>query len=165
MKIRRTTLNDLEHLLTLFEGARAFMRQTGNHQQWNQGYPSVEILKNDIETGQSYFVCHENDDIIGTLMFHIGEDHTYRVIDGKWLNDEPYGVIHRIASNQKVKGIGQFVFDWALQQCPNLRIDTHQDNQVMRNLLMKEGFIECGIIYLENKEPRIAYHKVKKEST
>ncbi len=165
MRIRKTTLQDLEILLQLFETARRFMRKTGNHFQWHQGYPSLELLTNDIKNGESYVVCNENNDIIGTLMFRIGEDQTYHVIDGKWLNEEPYGVIHRIASNQKEKGIGQFVFDWALNQCSNLRIDTHQDNKVMRNLLIKEGFVECGIIYLDNNDPRIAYHKVKKEST
>ena len=42
----------------------------------------------------------------------------------------------------------------------NLRIDTHEDNIPMRSFLLKHGFVECGIIYLENGEERIAYHKV-----
>ena len=84
----------------------------------------------------------------------------YIEIDGKWLNDEEYGVVHRIASNGKEKGIAHLVFDWALNKCPNLRIDTHEVNIPMRTLLIKEGFKECGIITIADGTLRIAYHKV-----
>ncbi len=45
-------------------------------------------------------------------------------------------------------------------QCGHLRIDTHNDNIVMQNLLPKPGFVHCGTIYVEEDDaPRLAYEK------
>lgn len=74
-------------------------------------------------------------------------------------NTYPYGVVHRIASSGKRKGSASFCLNWALEQCGCLRIDTHHDNIVMQNLLKKNGFQYCGIIYLEDGSPRLAYQK------
>lgn len=39
----------------------------------------------------------------------------------------------------------------------NLRIDTHADNHTMQHLIQKHGFQKCGIVYVEDGTPRIAY--------
>lgn len=53
--------------------------------------------------------------MVGTFCFIVGEDPTYAVIDnGKWLNDAPYGVIHRMASNGKRKELQTNASDGAL---------------------------------------------------
>lgn len=81
--------------------------------------------------------------------------------DGEWIGDADYGVIHRIASDGSVKGVGTFCINWAFEQCGHLRIDTHTDNKVMQNLLRKLGFTQCGIIHVvEDNYPRFAYEKV-----
>jgi RimJ/RimL family protein N-acetyltransferase len=46
-----------------------------------------------------------------------------------------------------------------MAQIPNIRIDTHRDNAIMQHLLEKNGFVKCGIIYVEDGSPRIAYQK------
>ena len=163
MNIRQTHINDIDEVMNIYQEDRSFMRLTGNHNQWVNNYPPQSLILEDIEKGQSYVILNEENEIVGVMMYAIGNDPTYNVIEGAWLNDEPYGVIHRIASKINAKGIGKFCFDWALNQCPNLRIDTHEENRVMRDLLTRFKFTECGIIYLVNNEPRIAYHK-RKES-
>ena len=81
--------------------------------------------------------------------------------DGDWIGSGPYGVIHRIAGDGSVKGIGTFCINWAYEQCGHLRIDTHEDNYVMQNLLKKLGFERCGIIHIvEGNAPRIAFEKI-----
>lgn len=83
------------------------MRSKGNLTQWNDGYPSVEIITEDIDNGNSY-VFVENDEIVGTFAFIIGEDPTYQVIeDGEWHSSKIYGTIHRIASSGKAKGLAK----------------------------------------------------------
>ena len=90
--------------------------------------------------------------------FIIGEDSTYlRIEDGKWLNENPYGTIHRIASDGAVKGLFSACIDFCKSQMEDLRIDTHADNKTMQHLILKNGFQKCGIIYLTNGSPRIAY--------
>ncbi len=70
-------------------------------------------------------------------------------------------MVHRIASDGSVKGIGSFCITWALEQSGHLRIDTHGDNKVMQNMLAKLGFTHCGTIYVDEDEySRMAYEKV-----
>ena len=80
--------------------------------------------------------------------------------DGAWVGSDNYGVVHRIASDGSVRGVGAFCINWAFDQCGHLRIDTHPDNAVMQRLLDKLGFTRCGIIRVqEDDDPRFAYEK------
>ena len=161
MEIRRATLQDLDRMLEIYDYARAFMRSTGNPTQWSRGYPSRELLLADIEEGVS-FVAEEEGVIHGTFMFYNGKDGIYDVIeDGAWLNDEPYAVIHRIAGDGQIKGLLSMAVEYGSQFSDNLRMDTHRDNRVMQHTLEKNGFVRCGIIHLENGDPRIAYHRIE----
>ena len=42
----------------------------------------------------------------------------------------------------------------------NIRIDTHEDNFKMRNLIEKNGYSYCGKIFLTNGDLRVAYQKI-----
>ena len=97
--------------------------------------------------------------LIGTFYFAVEEEPTYRKIDGAWLNDLPYGVVHRLASDGRSKGLFQACLTFAQDRCTELRVDTHADNKRMRHLLLESGFIPCGTIYVADGSPRIAYHK------
>ena len=84
---------------------------------------------------------------------------TYDYIDGAWLTDEPYGVIHRMASYPDAHGIFSAVIDYAASRFAHLRIDTHRDNRIMQHLIEKHGFTYCGIIWLEDGTERLAYER------
>lgn len=164
MEIRKSLKSDLDQIMELFEQARIFMRENGNPNQWKNNHPPVSLIESDIEKEISY-VCVEDDSVVGTFMFYEGVDETYyKIYDGEWLNDDPYGVIHRIASSTKTRGVATFCLSWCYSQCTNLKIDTHEDNIPMQNLLRKNGFKKCGTIYLKNGEERIAFQKSGKES-
>ena len=157
--IEQATLSQLPQIMEVYAKARAFMAQNGNPLQWGQNYPPEEMIRQDILDGKCY-VNLKGEEIAAVFYFAVEEDPTYRVIDGAWLNDEPYGVIHRIAVAQNGKGAAGECFRFAMAQCKNLRIDTHEDNLPMQRCLAKHGFARCGIIYLEDGDPRIAYQKV-----
>lgn len=164
MEIRHSTEADLERIMQLYEYARTFMANHGNPNQWGPTkWPPRQLIYDDISHNRSYVCLHENR-IVGTFFFLAGNDiePTYRQIeDGKWIGSDTYGVVHRIASDGSIKGVGQFCLNWAYQQCGHLRIDTHRDNVVMQNLLGKMGFTCCGIIYVtEDNSPRLAYEKL-----
>lgn len=166
MKIRHTTENDLQKIMQIYDYARKFMAAHGNPKQWGAtGWPYEEVIREDIRTGHSY-VCEENGEVVGTFYYIYGEDidPTYRRIqDGDWLSETAYGVVHRMAGDGSAKGIGEFCLNWAYEQCGHLRVDTHADNIVMHNLLLKLGFEKCGIIHvIEDDEPRFAYERVER---
>ena len=156
--IQKATLAQLPEILKLYAQARMFMAQNGNPDQWGNAYPPEEMIREDIENGKSY-VNLENGHIRAVFYFAVEEDSTYSYIEGAWLNDAPYGVIHRIAVGESGKGVAAECIRFAYERCGNLRIDTHEKNIPMQRCLAKNGFARCGIIYLEDGDPRIAYQK------
>jgi RimJ/RimL family protein N-acetyltransferase len=159
--IRPTTAADLDAVMAIFERARRFMAETGNKEQWAGGYPPRSVIEDDIAKGTGYVIT-EGAEIVGTFFFAATDDPTYTVIkDGAWLDDSPYGVIHRIASSGAAKGVLAACVAWCGERCGSIRIDTHKDNAVMRRALDKLGFRRCGVIFLANGDERIAYQKLK----
>ena len=76
--------------------------------------------------------------------------------EGKWLSDGEYAVIHRIAvsENNKNKGVSGEILKELEKICIekgiySIKIDTHEDNEPMKGFLKNNGFLFCGIIYLD----------------
>mgnify|MGYP001023262533 CR=1 FL=1 len=159
MDIQIATPEHLNKIMQVINDARSIMRENGNHTQWTNGYPSKEIILNDISLNTGY-ICLHNTEIVGYFSFLKGDnpEPTYNVIDhGKWLNNEPYGVIHRLASNGKVKGVANACFDFCFTQINNIRVDTNNNNLPMQNFFKKYGFTYCGVIYVADGSPRDAF--------
>lgn len=159
IEIRKTTLNDLDRVMEIYDIARDFMRANGNPTQWGDGYPVRALIEEDIARGESY-VMVEGDEIHGVFMFMQRVEPTYAKIEGEWLNDAPYGTIHRIATDGKVSRL----FDKCVEFCngitKNLRVDTHHDNLPMQKAIKRNGFTYCGVIYmLHDGTPRIAFQR------
>lgn len=157
MKIRKARAEDLPRMMEVYERARSFMRRMGNHRQWVNGYPSVELLRTDIETGVSFVMTTDEGEIVGVFTFIIGEDPTYAEIEGRWLNDRPYGTIHRIASDGTQRGVADECLRFCRSRIADIRIDTHADNVVMLNWIRRSGFDYCGVIHVADGSPRHAF--------
>ena len=166
MRIEHAKTEQLGSITEIYESARSFMRESGNQSQWAGGYPSEKLIRSDIDAGHLYVVLEgvSSERLLGVFYFRIGNDPTYeRIYEGAWQNDDTYGVIHRIAvsGSSHGKGIAAFIYDYCFAQCGNLKIDTHRDNLPMQRSLKKNGFVPCGIIYLESGDERLAYQKVE----
>lgn len=162
MIIRPATHADIEAAAKIYDDARAFMKESGNPNQWAGEYPNGYDVEIGIESGTSY-VCEDNGEVVATFHFEKNaDDPTYRSIyDGEWQNDLPYAVIHRIAVKYHGRGIVDFCFNECFKIQQNIKIDTHRDNIPMQRCLVRCGFLPCGIIYLENGEERLAFQKTK----
>lgn len=164
MRIRKTALADLARVMEIYATARAFMAAHGNPLQWGPtNWPPETLIRSDIARGKGY-VCEHEGRVVGSFFFDQGDaiEPTYaRIEDGCWIDEGPYGVVHRIASDGSVPGVGSFCIRWAFDQCGHLRIDTHADNVVMQSLLRKLGFEHRGTIYVEEDDyPRLAFEKL-----
>ncbi len=158
--IRLAKTEDLNNITDVYSYARKFMAENGNPTQWGTNYPSEQLIENDINNKKMYVIEEENQ-IHAVFMFDICEDETYEVIkNGQWLSDEEYGVIHRVASDGKIKGVLNKAVDFCSVKKAHLRIDTHKDNKIMQHQIEKNGFKKCGIIRLINGDERIAYEKI-----
>lgn len=160
MIIRKTTRDDLDTVLGIYEEGRKYMRSHGNTEQWKDGYPHRDTVLDDIENEVSFVVADENGEIIAVFAFIEGPDITYnKIYEGSWPDDKPYFVIHRIAVSRHRKGVASFIYEECLKKHPVLRIDTHKDNIPMQNSLIKNGFGYCGIIHLLSGDERLAFQK------
>lgn len=161
MQVQRATLEQIDEILEIYEGARRFMREQGNPTQWQGGYPYPDVIKQDIEKGQLYVLC-EGAELYGVFAFIQSEDPDYERIEGAWLNSQPYGVIHRVASAGKRGGIVAACVEYCLGFTDNIKIDTHEDNIPMQKSLERLGFIRCGKVNIARAGERIAYQFYKK---
>ena len=165
-RIRPATAADLPALRPVFEAAKAIMRADGNLEQWSApGFPPEDLLLHDIERGGGFVILSgaaggvEESQIVAYFALLPSPEPTYDYIDGAWLTDEPYGVIHRIASYPEEHGIFAAIIDYVATRYSHLRIDTHRDNRIMQHLIEKHGFTYCGIIWLEDGTERLAYER------
>ncbi|MFQ6372914.1 N-acetyltransferase family protein [Shewanella sp. YIC-542] len=161
MQIIKATPADLPRVMEIYQHARAFMNANGNGGQWANGYPQQSLISAGIAQGNCY-VCVDDGAIIATFYYAKEQDPTYqRIENGHWLNEKPYGVLHRIAVHSSKKGIASYCLQWCFAQCGNMRIDTHQHNLPMLRVLEKNGYCHCGIIYVADGTPRLAFQKTR----
>ncbi|VEU82705.1 GNAT family N-acetyltransferase [Acholeplasma hippikon] len=159
--IRLATANDLKAIKEIYDDARKFIASYGSP-QWQNNYPNDEITLKDIKEKVLY--VYEEKEVLGVMAVFDNEI-TYEYIEGTWLSNKPYKVIHRIATKKDKHHHGiafkmiEFVFTDL--KAKSIRIDTHKLNIPMQKLLDKLGFHYCGIIYLnqDDDKERLAYQK------
>lgn len=155
--IRKAVLADLEDLKRVYRAAKAYMVRGGNPDQWPGDYPEC-MLAEDIEEDRLYAVCGEDGAVHAAFVFALGPDPTYAVItEGSWTSHQPYGVIHRVASDGLMKGILPLCLSYCKATIHYIRLDTHHENLTMQHQLQKCGCQRRGIIYTDNGTPRLAY--------
>ena len=165
MEIRHSTYNDIESIMNIIRQAQAYFKLKGID-QWQNNYPNPTVIENDIQLNESYVILMDQK-IVGTYVLSFRNESTYDIIyDGNWLTLDKYAVIHRIAFDQSIKGQGfsKNVLNYIYTQCIDkqiysIKIDTHEDNSIMRKMLVSNGFIHCGTILLRDGNKRLAYEK------
>ena len=152
---------DIASILQVMEAAKGIMRSSGNMHQWTGGYPSEDVLMEDIRKDGGY-VIEDHGEIVAYFAILPSPEPTYNnIYEGKWLDDTlPYHVVHRIASYPYAHQIFHDIMDFCFSHDKNIRIDTHRDNTIMQHCATKYGFTYCGIIYLANGDERLAYQKI-----
>ena len=162
--IRKSELSDVSAIMELIADAQRFLRSCGVD-QWQDGYPTAQIIEQDIALGQSY-ICIEQGQVVATAVISAAGEPTYRTIEGSWLNENGYVVVHRLAVSASAtrRGLAREMMCCAEQFAHSLglsdiRVDTHADNMVMQHLLERLDYQLCGQITLQSQAKRLAYHK------
>ena len=172
---------DTARILEIIRQAQAQMRALGSR-QWQDGYPARENIDCDIARGWGYVfskpaaeTCGTTDTKAATVgnsgtviaygaMLFDGEP-AYEAIEGAWLTEGDYVVLHRLAVADGEKGRGvaaEFMrrVEAAARErgAGSFRVDTNFDNRYMLRLLERLGFAYCGKIHYESGE-RLAFEK------
>ena len=156
------SLEDIERVMEIIKQAQQYFKEKGIN-QWQNGYPNAKVIENDIKNGHS-FVLIKNNEIVGTIAISFEGEATYnKIFEGDWKSNDNYAVIHRIAVDHELKGIGlssEMIKQTELmcnkKSVGSIKVDTHEDNQAMQRSLIKNGFDYCGVIYLADGSKRVA---------
>ncbi len=166
--LRLAEMEDLEIALGLIEQGKAFLKSQGID-QWQNGYPDEACITADIANGKGYFLCC-GERIVGYMCVDFDGEPAYEGLQGEWLCDLPYVVVHRMVIDNTFKSRGlaseafRLVQELAQQRgIRSFRVDTDADNKIMQHLLAKNGFRYCGIINFDNSE-KIAFEKMLTEA-
>ena len=168
--VRKTKPEDIPAIMNIIRDAQASMKLLGIS-QWQNGYPNENSFAKDIAKGISCVYEEEGEIVATAAIFTAPEPDYANIYEGEWKTKGNYGVVHRIAVKKEVKrgGYAAKMIEHAAELTHtagygSIRIDTHEGNIPMRTFLKKQGFEECGIIYLSNEgcveNKRIAYEKI-----
>ena len=161
---RKATLSEINPIWDILQQAIIRRKNDGSN-QWQDGYPNLEVVKKDIEK-ESGYVLTEGEKIIGYIAVLINDEPAYEKIEGEWLTNDDFVLFHRvaIAENYLGKGLAKmminYIEDFALKNKINsIKADTNFDNFAMLNIFEKLGYNYCGQVYLRGN-PRKAFEKV-----
>lgn len=161
---RKATLADLNGIMEIIEEAKRQMTREGK-QQWDETYPARAHIENDIQAGVAHVIVHASRTLAYGATVFTGEP-AYNTIQGHWLSDRPYVVLHRLAVTDAAKGHGVgLLFIKETERLAlslgfhSFRVDTNHDNERMLRLLGKTGFSLCGTIFYP-KGSRMAFEKL-----
>lgn len=163
MTIRPANTTDIATILQLIEQGRQRLRRCGVD-QWQNGYPSREVIERDIRLGYGRMLCEGSAAAAYAAFVFDGEPAYDRIEEGEWLFGSSYVVVHRLAVGDAFtrQGVATMLLRAAAAEAMSrnmeaFRIDTHPDNRAMQALLAKEGFVYRGKVHYEAL--RLAYEK------
>ena len=161
---RQATFDDQENIWEILQQAIE-RRKIDLSNQWQDGYPNPASIKNDIENNFGFVLEAENE-IIGYAAIIDELEPAYEIIEGQWLSNQKYMVVHRVAVSNKYigKGIATIIFHEIekiviSRKIHSIKVDTNFDNIPMLKILDKLGYTYCGEVYFRGSA-RKAFQKL-----
>ena len=114
--VRRSSVTDMVKMTEIFDEARGTIASLGID-QWQNGYPHADVIKNDIDKGYSRVVELDGEVCATFAVIDDGEPTYDKIYDGEWLTGAygNYVAIHRVAIlvSARGKGIAKRIVDYA----------------------------------------------------
>lgn len=166
VNFRKATSEDSDKIWQILQQA-ILRRKNDGSKQWQDGYPNPETVQTDIEKGIGY-VLTENNEVVAYSAIIFNDEPAYDAIEGKWLSNGEFNVVHRVAVSDEVAGKGfateifRRIEDFSIQNnIFSIKVDTNFDNLAMLHILKKLGYIYCGEVYFRGSA-RKAFEKILK---
>lgn len=161
---RKATTDDIHQIWEILQSA-ILRRKADGSNQWQDGYPNLDVVAKDVEKQVGYVLATE-DRVIGYVAILINDEPAYTQIEGHWLTNSDFVVLHRVAVSENFlgKGIAQELFrkaeELALRNnIYSIKVDTNFDNIPMLRVFEKLGYVYCGEVHLRGNA-RKAFEKV-----
>lgn len=172
ISVIKANIEHLDRIMEIVAQGKAHMARKG-FCQWTKEYPGREQFLGDILNGRSY-VLELDGSIEGVAALSFEKESCYDDIEGRWLSEGSYAVIHRLCVSDEVRGTQaalQLVLSMELR-CKlknvfSIRADTHRDNLGMQGLMKRAGYSYCGNVNYATIPTgdghRLAYEKLLNE--
>ena len=164
MILQKATFFEAPVIWNILQEAIEQRKQDGS-EQWQNGYPNEHTVHDDITDGYAY-VLFDNEVIVAYAAIIFGIEPAYNDIKGKWLTNDDYAAVHRVATSNAAKGKGiatglfKMIEDLCLEQkVYSIKVDTNFDNIPMLKIMDRLNYTYCGEIFFSGA-PRKAYEKV-----
>lgn len=159
MLIRLANRDDVTAIMRIVRSAQQALKELGID-QWQNGYPTSEVICDDISRGVGYVACAEDGAVVGyEAVVLTGEEAYEQIADSEWNTPNRYVVVHRLCVSGDARrcGVAIELMSFACKHAQNhdihaFRIDTHKGNVRMLSLLRKLGFKRVGILRYDSGE-------------
>ncbi len=149
LNFRKATSLDIPEIWIIIQQA-ILRRKNDGSKQWQDGYPNQTVIQEDIKKNIGY-VLTDGELIIGYLALILNDEPAYNDLKGKWLSDDTFIVIHRMAISDQYLGQGfakkmfYYTEEFAKQHhIYSIKVDTNFDNIAMLKIFESLGYIYCG---------------------
>lgn len=154
-RLRKAIYAEIPQIWVIIQGAIARRKADGS-KQWQEGYPNESNIENDIEKSVGYVLINQEEKIIGYAAILINDEPAYEKIRGKWLTNDDFVVVHRLAIAEEELGKGlakQLLLHTekiALEnKIHSVKCDTNFDNIAMLKIFEQLGYSYCGEVELK----------------
>lgn len=168
-KFEKATMGQADEIWQILSDA-VMRRKADGSRQWQDGYPNPAVVKSDIEKGYGYVVADEGT-VVAYCALIINDEPAYAAIEGQWLSNADFVVLHRVAVAKDQLGRGitrhilKFIEVFAMERgIFSIKADTNFDNAAMLALFEKTGYTYCGEVYFRGS-PRKAFEKLLTEGS
>lgn len=161
---RKAETSDINAVWEIIQQSIERRRKDGS-QQWQNGYPNLKTVESDVEKGFGH-VLTVNNEIAVYVALIFNDEPAYSSIEGAWLTNGEFVVVHRVAVSENFagQGLAKKLFDYIedftkSQNVLSIKVDTNYDNLAMLKILESKGFTYCGEVFLAGGV-RKAFEKV-----
>lgn len=164
MQLRQALPAEADTIWGILQEAIAQRKRDGS-QQWQNGYPNLQTVRDDIARDEGYVLACEGN-IVAYAAVIARPEPAYAALEGAWLTNGAYLVVHRVARARSHVGTGiaaallqQLEAHCQARGIPSIRLDTNFDNVAMLKTLERLGYHYCGEVQYHGS-PRRAFEKV-----
>ncbi|WP_312075983.1 GNAT family N-acetyltransferase [Chryseobacterium sp.] len=153
IELRMAELPEVDKIWEIIQQAIERRKSEGSD-QWQNGYPNRDTIHSDVTKKFGYVLTVDDEIAVYTALI-MNDEPAYSSIEGAWLSDGEFVVIHRVAVDEKFhgKGLVKILFDkiedfTRAQDIHSLKVDTNFDNIAMLKILENKGYSYCGEVML-----------------
>ena len=153
IKLRKAEIEDRDTIWNILQQAIERRRKDGST-QWQEGYPNLGTVESDIAKGFGYIMAVDGEISVYVALI-LNDEPAYSTIEGAWLSNGEFVVVHRVAVDEKFAGQGmvKILFDHIEEftrshGIQSIKVDTNYDNIPMLKILENKGYSYCGEVVL-----------------